>query len=300
MLYQPNVDLESFTMNEFDIIKKFFRQQSTYRKDVVLGSGDDCALLKIPQDQLLAVSMDTLISGVHFPKDLSAYEIGYKSLAVNLSDLAAMGAEPAWFTCSLSLPNFDENWCRDFSEGLFDLAHQYHIQLIGGDLTRSEILSITIQVHGFVPEKLALRRDGAKSGDIIYVSGKLGYGVLKKYYHRPEPRINLGLALRGKAHSAIDISDGLIADLSHILEESHLGASIYKDKIPVVHDEALTNGDDYELCFTAPAELKLESDPSLSTYHISCIGQIESQAGLRIYNLDKTLWVPDKFGYQHF
>ena len=287
-------------MNEFDIIKKFFRQQSNHREDVVLGGGDDCALLKTPQDQLLAVSIDTLISGVHFPKDLAAYEIGYKSLAVNLSDLAAMGAEPAWFTCALSLPNFDENWCKDFARGLFDLADQYHIELIGGDLTRSKILSITIQVHGFIPEKSALRRDGAKSGDKIYISGKLGYGILKKYYHRPEPRINLGLALRGKAHSAIDISDGLIADLSHILESSNLGASIYIDKIPVVHEDALTSGDDYELCFTAPAELKLESDPKLSIYNISCIGQIESEKRLRVYKPDNTLWISEKLGYQHF
>src|SRR5579872_141773 len=242
-------------MNEFDIIKKFFQRQSLHRKDVILGSGDDCALLKMPEDQLLAVSMDTLISGVHFPKDLSAYEIGYKSLAVNLSDLAAMGAIPAWFTCGLSLPDFDENWCKEFSRGLFDLANQYHIELIGGDLTRSKILSITIQAHGFVPKELALRRDGAKIGDKIYISGKLGHAILKNYYHRPEPRINLGLALRGKAHSCIDISDGLIADLSHILESSKLGASIYMDKIPVVHQDALISGDDYELCFTARAEL---------------------------------------------
>ncbi len=151
-----------------------------------------------------------------------------------------------------------------------------------------------------MPEKLALRRDSGKIGDNIYISGKLGYGILKKYYNRPEPRINLGMALRGKAHGAIDISDGLIADLSHILDDSNLGASIYIDKIPVVHEEALTSGDDYELCFTAPAELNLESDPTLSVYHISCIGQIESQMGLRVYNSDGSLWVPDKLGYQHF
>jgi thiamine-monophosphate kinase len=219
---------------------------------------------------------------------------------VNLSDLAAMGAEPAWFTCGLSLPDFDQSWCKDFARGLFDLADQYHVELIGGDLTRSEILSITIQVHGFVSEKLALRRDGAKIGDKIYISGKLGHAVAQQYYYRPEPRINLGLALRGKAHSCIDISDGLVADLSHILENSSLGASIYSDKIPVVHQDALISGDDYELCFTAPAELNLESDPKFSIYEVSCIGEIEPEKGLRIYQPDGTLWVPGKLGYQHF
>src|SRR5476651_845789 len=137
-------------MNEFDIIKKYFKHQPLNRADVVLGSGDDCALLKVPPDEILAVSIDTLISGVHFPKDLSAYEIGYKSLAVNLSDLAAMGAEPAWFTCALTLKDFQKIWCKDFTQGLFDLADKYNIQLIGGDLTHGETLSVTIQVHGFV------------------------------------------------------------------------------------------------------------------------------------------------------
>jgi thiamine-monophosphate kinase len=283
-------------MNEFEIIKKYFQTQQLHRQDVILGTGDDCALLKTPSDQLLAISMDTLISGVHFPKDLPAYEIGYKSLAVNLSDLAAMGAEPAWFTCALTLSDFQEQWCKEWAQGLFDLANQYNIQLVGGDLTRGEVLSITIQVHGFVPQKLVLRRDSAKIGDSIYISGKLGYPVSKKYYHHPEPRIKLGLALRGKAHSAIDISDGLMADLSHLLDDSNVGASIYLDKIPTVHPDALTAGDDYELCFTAPNDLALD----FSVYDITCIGKIEPEAGLRIRKPDGTLAVFKKFGYQHF
>jgi thiamine-monophosphate kinase len=283
-------------MNEFEIIKTYFQQESLHRKDVILGSGDDCALLKPPRDQLLAVSIDTLISGVHFPKDLSAYDIGYKSLAVNLSDLAAMAAEPAWFTCALTLPHVDEKWLKDFSKGLFDLANLYNVQLIGGDLTQGEILSITIEVHGFVPEKFALKRSGAKIGDAIYISGKLGYPVLNNYYYKPHPRVNLGLALRGKANSAIDISDGLIADLSHILKSSHVGASIYLDKIPMIHEEALTAGDDYELCFTASSHLELE----LCKDQITCIGQIEEEKELRVYQSDGALVSFKKSGYLHF
>ena len=283
-------------MNEFEIIRTYFQTLTGNRKDVILGPGDDCALLKVPPDQLLAVSIDTLISGIHFPLDLAAYEIGYKSLAVNLSDLAAMGAMPAWFSCALTLNENNPEWLKNFSQGLKDIAQRYQVSLIGGDLTQGKILSITIQVHGFVPENAALKRHTAKIGDSIYVSGKLGYSVLKKYYHCPEPQIELGCLLRGKATSAIDISDGLLADLSHLLNASKVGAHIYLDQIPLVHPDGLFSGDDYELCFTGPSNL------SVPGHNIFCIGKITLDKALKIYfsENDKRLYTPAHMGYKHF
>lgn len=290
-------------LNEFELIKKYFQNNNfPKRKDVILGSGDDCALLKPPKDQLLAVSIDTLISGVHFPTDLAPDEIAYKALAVNLSDLAAMGAEPAWFTCALSLTQKEANkrWLKLFSAGLSETAREYHIALVGGDLTKSTVMSITIQVHGFVPKNLALRRDKAKAGDYIYVSNTLGIPVLQDFYTRPIPRISLGLALRGKSACAIDISDGLIADLSHILKASHVGARLYLDKIPLAHPDGLFSGDDYELCFTGPKNLNLRLKDTGCA--IACIGKIEKKSGLRIYlsEQNKTLYTVKKSGYTHF
>lgn len=287
-------------MHEFELIKTYFQDKFfSPRKDIILSSGDDCALLNPPQDQLLAVSMDTLISGVHFPKDLSPDKIGHRVLAVNLSDLAAMGAQPAWFTCALSLTPKENTpqWLKQFSAGLLKTAQKYQISLIGGDLTRSKILSITLQVHGFVPPQLVLRRDQAKIGEYIYLSGKLGYSVLTHYYHQADPCIALGLALRGKSHCAIDISDGLIADLSHILKSSKVGAELYLNQIPLVHPHGLYAGDDYELCFTAPKDLKIKGFKN-----IRCIGKIIKKPGLKIYYTEKNkkLYTVPQTGYQHF
>lgn len=284
-------------MNEFEIIQQYFQNSRNFpikSKQVFLGSGDDCAILKIPPNQLLAVSIDTLISGVHFPKDFKPYDIGYKSLAVNLSDLAAMGAEPAWFTCAVSLVNNQKKWLSEFAQGLADCAKKYKVVLVGGDITKSKILSISISINGLINPHQILKRSGAKVGDAIYISGKLGVAHAKKYYYRPEPKINLGLALRGKAHSAIDISDGLVADLSHILDASKVGASLYLDKIPLVSPAGLVSGDDYELCFTGPANLKIKG------HKIYCIGKIESQKGLRIYNKNGSLYKIKNMGYRHF
>jgi thiamine-monophosphate kinase len=288
-------------MHEFDIIKKYFQNKLfPNRKDIILGSGDDCALLKPPKNELLAVSIDTLIEGVHFHKNFDPREVGYKSLAVNLSDLAAMGATPAWFTCALSLTNAQKKtaWLKNFTRGLKEAAHQYNISLVGGDLTKSKLLSITIQVHGFVPPQTALQRNQAKAGDYIYVSGKLGRPILSNYTSRPHPRIQLGLALRGKSTCAIDISDGLIADLSHLLKASRVGASLYLDKIPLVHPDGLYAGDDYELCFTGPKNLILKNIDC----EYSCIGKIEKKMGLKIYYSEhnKKLYTIKKSGYQHF
>ncbi|NOR52330.1 MAG: thiamine-phosphate kinase [Gammaproteobacteria bacterium] len=250
--------------------------------NVVLGIGDDAAIIEPPAGELLAISVDTLIAGRHFPEQTSPSDIGYKSLAVNLSDMAAMGAIPRWITLSLALPEVDERFLSGFSEQLLGLAERYGVQLIGGDTVRGP-LTITVQIIGTVPANSALKRSGARVGDAIFVSGTLGdaagglsivmEGVTTNDAHyllqrlnRPTPRVELGRALRGVASSAIDISDGLLADLGHILEQSGVGAEIDSSQIPC--SDALISfvpdrqkrlklmaagGDDYELCFPVPA-----------------------------------------------
>lgn len=299
--------------NEFELIKQFTSHPTLIKRpDVILGPGDDCALLQTPANQLLAVSIDTFTVGTHFFAETAAYDIGYKALAVNLSDLAAMGADPAWYTCALTFDKQDNHWLREFADGMFDLAKQFNVQIVGGNLARGP-LSISIAIHGFVPPGKALRRDGAKPGDAIYISGQIGAAALAlrqlknqetcpshllAYLHRPKPRITLGLLLRGKAHSAIDISDGLVADLGHILEASKVGASIFIDRLPTLSevkpyiDLALSGGDDYELCFTAPPGLMLED--------ITCIGYIDEKPGIRIYESDGSLYSLKQAGYKHF
>lgn len=317
-------------MKEFAIIEHYFTQKTRSRSDVALGIGDDCALLTIPQHQLLALSIDTLVEGWHFPVNTSAYDVGFKSLAVNLSDLAAMGAEPAWFTLALTMPKADENWLQGFSQGLFKLAQEFNLQLIGGDTTRGP-LTITIQIHGFIREKQALRRSGAKVGDKIYVSGFLGDAGLglhialgnikvkaddKAYLlqrlNRPHPRIKLGLLLREFATSAIDISDGLLADIEHILIASDVGATIRTLAIPLSNELkrhtsaeealrlALTAGDDYELCFTIPSEKEENFITALKKENITCycIGEITQENGLILQDYKHDL--PVKLGFEQF
>jgi thiamine-monophosphate kinase len=271
--------------SEFDLIRRHFTRPAA---QAVLGIGDDCALLKVAADCELAISTDMLVSGVHFFADARADWLGHKALAVNLSDLAAMGATPRWAMLALALPAGDEDWLTQFSSGFFALAQQYGVELVGGDTTRGP-LNICITVGGEVPPGRALRRDAAKRGDDIWVTGTLGDAALAlalltgeadiaeedaaqllQRLHRPTPRIEAGLALREHAHAAIDVSDGLAADLGHILESSHCGASIHLQQIPlspqftrnVAKSRAklaaqwkLGGGDDYELCFTAPDAL---------------------------------------------
>lgn len=307
-------------MNEFQIIQQYFNQQKISRSDVLLGIGDDAAIVTVPKDQQLVITTDTCIAGTHFPNDSAAFDIGYKSLAVNLSDLAAMGATPAWFTLALTLPNADDDWLKEFCRGLFELAHPYHIQLIGGDLTRGA-LSITIQAMGFTHPNEVLRRDKAMVGDLIYVTHTLGdaalaLALLKKQQvvppallnrlNRPEPQIDIGKKLRHFAHAAIDISDGLAADLQHILERSEVGAIIDVATLPLSHDLtaltteeeaihfALTGGDDYELCFTIPENHIHQLD-----FPCTCIGKITAhkQLDLRYHGHPYTTKL---LGYQHF
>lgn len=269
-------------MGEFDLIQRYFAQKKQELIGVELGIGDDCALLNIPQGECLAVSTDTLVEGVHFFFDVDPFALGYKALAVNLSDLAAMGATPRWVSLALTLPKTDEVWLKAFADGFFSLAEKHHVTLIGGDTTRGP-LSITISVKGTVAPELAIRRKNAKPGDSIYVSGYLGdaalsvqqrlndlslndqtYAYCKRRLEYPSPRCELGMALRGIATSGLDISDGLAGDLMHILKASNVGAEIELSSLPISQlmqqavlpqqslQLALGGGDDYELCFTAP------------------------------------------------
>lgn len=314
-------------MNEFDIIRHYFTRQPCRPEGLTLGIGDDAAVISVPEAHELVVAMDTLVSGVHFPDAAAAGDIGWKALAVNLSDLAAMGAEPRWATLSLTLPEADENWLADFSSGFFDLAAQYRMDLIGGDLCHGP-LSITVQVHGLVPAGQALTRQGARPGDGIYVTGTLGdaaYALAEAvvtspdhdyFFHRlarPQPRVVCGMALRGIATSAIDISDGLVSDLQHVLDASRVGANILAVSIPVsqplnqaLGEEeavrvALTGGDDYELCLTAPvAEAdRLRAIGDTHQVPVTQIGTIMPSPGLHIEG--RNLEIPERGGgYRHF
>ncbi len=287
-------------MNEFELIDYYFKPQIK-RNDVLLGIGDDCALVQPPSNSSLAITTDTSIVNVHFFADTPASDIGFNAAAVNLSDLAAMGAKPAWAMLALTIPNNDDSWLQDFSKGFFELLTHYNMQLIGGDITKGT-LAITVQMIGFVDEKLALKRSGANIGDKIYVTGSLGeaaYAVHNKRTIRRHPRIEVGLALRGIASSAIDISDGLLADLGHILKQSNVGAIIESSLIPTNYPEfALNGGDDYELCFTIPPanfakwEKIQKTLPCKTTY----IGIIQENPELII----KDAKSPQKQGFRHF
>lgn len=297
-------------MNEFNIIEKFFVKKNN-RSDVLLGIGDDAAIVSVPVHHELVITTDTLVAGIHFDKKISAKNLGYKSLAVNLSDLAAMGATPAWFTLALSMPNPDEKWLTDFSEGLFELASSFDVSLIGGDLTRGP-LSITIGAFGFVPKNTGIQRNLAKINDNIYVTNTLGEAAFalknplapRNRLDHPIPRVKEGEKLRGIVNAMIDISDGLASDLGHILEKSHCGAIIYVDKIPLSKslltqpfDEALTfalqGGDDYELCFTMDENKQPPID-------CTWIGKITDQSGIQFVFSDGKKYDKKFNGYQHF
>jgi thiamine-monophosphate kinase len=320
-------------VKEFDLIERFFKNRGHQRKDVIMGIGDDAAITQIPNKQCLAVTTDTLVSGVHFLPETPAEAVAYKAVAVNLSDLAAMGAEPAWISLSLSLPSTDAVWLDDFTKGLFELSQYYSVQLIGGDTVRGS-LAVTITAQGFVPIDSALTRSGAKPGDWIYVTGTLGDAgagleILKgelqassedaKYLiHRhqyPSPRVLAGTALRRSASACIDISDGLLADIQHILDNSECGALINVEKLPISEplnrvvstdqaiDLALAAGDDYELIFTVAEDYKSKIETAFTSFNVNatCIGQITGATGkidLR-YN-EKPFAHSGQRGYQHF
>lgn len=314
--------------SEFSVIKHYFEQCTLVRDDVVLGIGDDCALVEGKSDQQIAITVDTLVEGIHFLPDVDPESLGYKSLAVSLSDLAAMGATPAWFTLALTLPEINEPWLAGFAKGLSNLANNHKVALIGGDTTRGP-LSITVQVHGFVKAEQALRRSGAQHGDGIYVSGTLGdagaglklkqhklspglnnaqaESFLYQRLERPTPRLKLGHDLLGIASAAIDISDGLIADLGHILDKSSVGAKINLETLPIssqlmtlvsryeAEKLALYSGDDYELCFTVPAEKEGE----LSTMPCTKIGMITDSDLITFMRNGQQIELTGT-GYEHF
>ena len=317
--------------SEFDLIARYFAASPVRRPDVALGVGDDCALLEVPPGMQLAVSIDTLVEGSHFAKGAEPRSLGHKALAVNLSDLAAMGAEPAWATLALTLPVPDEAWLAAFADGFLELAAQFGVQLVGGDTTRGP-LSITVQVHGFVAPGRALRRDGAKPGDLVYVTGTLGdaglallaqqglfvgLGVVegvRARLDRPTPRLGEGRALAGLASAAIDVSDGLAADLGHIGARSGVGATLHLDSLPLsptVREYVagtgdwsvpLSAGDDYELCVTVPAARQAEVE-ALAQYFacgLTWIGTVDRTPGIRCLLPDGSLLAGGPAGWDPF
>ncbi len=314
-------------MSEFDLIRRHFTRSSP---SAVLGVGDDCALLQVRDGHVLAVSSDMLVSGTHFFADADPYLLGHKTLAVNLSDLAAMGATPRWATLALSLPNMDEDWLTRFSAGFFALAQLHGVDLVGGDTTRGP-LNLCVTIMGEVLAQQALRRDGAQLGDDIWVSGSLGDAALALSHlqdklhlsdvefaacasalHSPQPRVVLGLALRGIAHSAIDVSDGLVADLGHILECSQMAAELSLPDLPIsdvlrAHTAhiarcALAGGDDYELCFTVAAHQRktIEEIASRLALPLTRIGRIVAGSGCVVHDTDGLPIQLQNGGYEHF
>lgn len=343
-------------MSEFEIIRRYFSNIGKSRSrhssndftglasagadrvsSVVLSGGDDCALLSLAANQRLAISIDTLVAGTHFLENAKPADLAHRALAVAVSDLAAMGAEPLAFTLALTLPELDDHWLAQFSDALHDSACYYGMPLIGGDTTKGP-LTITIQVHGVLSENTELRRTGARVGDIIYVSGSLGDAAVAldimlgrldvgddqrhffyQRFYRPRARIGLGRCLVDVANSAIDVSDGLLADVGHIASASEVSAVIYTDKIPfsaelsdlVQHNKmdrnaaeyhALTGGDDYELCLTVPAKRRADviKCAEVCGVAITEIGVIVSGKGVTCLNASGQVVEFDAQGYQHF
>lgn len=318
------------SLSEFELIQQYFNRALKHSSGIIQGIGDDAAIVTVPSNMELVLSMDTLVQDVHFFANTRPEDVGYKALAVNLSDLAAVGAKPRWVTLSLTLPEADQAWLDKFTQGFFELANQTSVALIGGDLSRGP-LSITVQAHGFLPQGKAILRNGAQLDDLIYVSGQLGdAGLALKLLdntitipeknhtevfnrlNRPCPRTELGMTLRDIATSAVDISDGLATDLGHILDASQCGAILNPEALPLskafnglsteeAWKIALTSGDDYELCFTIPADKKVVLENELqSDIPLTCIGTIVPEAGVQWIKSDGTNFDLACSGYQHF
>jgi thiamine-monophosphate kinase len=315
------------SLSEFDVIKQFFTGLTDARDDVVAGIGDDCALLDVPPGRHLAVSVDTLVAGRHFLADADPESVGHKALAVNLSDLAAAGAEPAWATLALTLPAVDTDWLRGFSRGFAALAGRHGVALVGGDTTGGP-LSITVTVHGFVAVDRVLTRGGARPGDRVCVSGTVGDAALALARRlrgeavpaelavrldRPLPRVALGRLLGGTASAAIDVSDGLLADLGHVCARSGVGARVERDRIPLSPALAtycrggdwspvLGGGDDYELLCCVPPEqlpaLRVACDDAGE--HLTEIGELVERPGIVLVTPDGDQPVDPGAGFDHF
>ncbi|MGZ8992485.1 MAG: thiamine-phosphate kinase [Burkholderiaceae bacterium] len=318
-------------MGEFQLIERFFKRSTSNDQYVALGAGDDCALLTAVPGEQWAVSIDTLVEGVHFLPDVEPAALGHKSLAVNLSDLAACGATPRCFFLALALPRVDEAWLADFSRGLYALADVYQCVLAGGDTTRSPTgVVITITALGSVPAGSALLRSGARVGDDIWVSGELGDAALGlavrrgeielapveaqpvvARLERPMPRVRLAERLRNVATAAIDISDGLAGDMRHVLRASAVGAAIewarvprsqvlLRQPIPRQQRYALTGGDDYELLFTAPSDRRADVTAAAGAEAVTRIGTVTATADLVVLD-ERGVPVDTASGaYDHF
>lgn len=323
-------------LSEFELIERVFARRGSHRPDVRRGIGDDGAVLVPPPDQDLVAVVDTLVAGVHFPRETDAGDIGYKALAVNLSDLAAMGAQPAWLTLALTVPEADLGWLERFGEGLSVLAGRYGMELVGGDTTRGP-LTVTVQAHGFVPRGRALCRQGAQPQDLIYVTGELGdaglalralqgtvtlshseRNTVMSRLNRPNARVKEGRVLLNIASAAIDVSDGLASDLGHLLKASGAGGTVDVGRVPVsvpvrahlpptAHNDpglalALTAGDDYELCFTVSAARQAQLEEAAADFDVpcTCIGTVEAAPGLRWHTDDDRRYTPPRRGYDHF
>jgi len=318
-------------MKEFELIKHFFAEQSVKRKDVVMGIGDDCAVVAPSDNQHIVVTTDTLVEGVHFPNNTEARAIGHKSVAVNLSDLAAMGAKPSWISLAITLPSVDEAWISEFCAGVFELCEFFNVELIGGDTTQGP-LSVTITAQGLIPENQYLSRAGAKAGDWLYVTGELGEAALALQHiqgkvsieehlvaplleklNYPKPRVLAGEIIREYASAAIDLSDGLISDLGHICQASNVGANIVLDALPLsekltdslleedaIH-LAIAGGDDYELLFTVSEANKVGVETALSNagVRLTCIGQLNAMQTITTTLNNKAVPI-NSTGFEHF
>ena len=318
-------------LSEFALIERYFRKAGAMRADVHLGVGDDAALLQSPPGAQLVAAMDTLVEGVHFPRGSPPASIGHRVLAVNLSDLAAMGARPAWALLALTLPEIDEHWLEEFTGGLSALARSHDVALVGGDTT-SGPLSVTVQIMGHVAKSTALLRSGGRPGDRVFVSGTPGdaaaglaieqskltpssdpTGYLRQRFLYPSPRLALGDCLRGYATACIDVSDGLLGDAGKLANASGCGVEIVFDDVPVsealvgavgelrARELALTGGDDYELCFTvSPSDVgRLRHNLPPERWGYCCIGTLREASGTVVTSNGNVIELSHS-GYDHF
>jgi thiamine-monophosphate kinase len=326
---------ESPNLGEFELIQRFFLRghaANAAQSGVILGIGDDAALLALPPDTELVAAADTIVAGRHFPEGTDARSIGHRALAVNLSDMAAMGATPAWATLALTMPSVDTAWLERFSAGLLDLADSAGVALVGGDTTRGA-LTVTVQILGHVPRGTALRRGGAHAGDLLVVTGTLGDSgaglhfatapppadtrlaalELIRRFDYPTPRVRFGLAARGIATAAMDLSDGLIGDLPKLAQASGLAAHVAVERLPLseamraavsapqARDWALAAGDDYELLLAVPAPhyTALEAEADQLNLSLTTIGELRAGDGVT-WSLNGKEFVPGLRGWDHF
>jgi thiamine-monophosphate kinase len=315
------------SLGEFDIIARYFTRRLV-RSDVLLGVGDDAAVLDAPPDRKLVVAMDTIVEGVHFPQGTSAEDVGYRALAVNLSDVAAMGAQPSWMTLSLSLPSADERWISGFACGLFELADRYNVALVGGDTVRGPLVA-TVQIGGWVEADRWLTRSGAQAGDLLFVSGTPGEAAaglaviqkqieggrsgayLRRRFLRPEPRLELGRRLRTIVSAAMDVSDGLLTDVEKLCAASACGAVLDVDALPASSpmrelfgdaacvDYQLGGGDDYEIIFTASPDRTRDLAQLRQAHAFTQIGLITAERGVRCRRHGES-FATKRGGYDHF